>query len=59
MVGCKCIVKNRDTNVMVHTDDDDRNGCPLCIDVGLEDVDSTVTSFFGGSQRYSDMVPSF
>lgn len=59
VVGCKCMGKCRDgPNVRVRNNED-AVANPLCIGVGLEDVDSIVTSFFGGSQRScSDMVPA-
>ncbi|CAH1439579.1 unnamed protein product [Lactuca virosa] len=54
VVGCKCMGKCRDApNVRVG------NGGPVCIGVGVEDVDSIVSNFFGGSRRCgSDMVPA-
>lgn len=59
VVGCKCMGKCRDApNVRVRTGNTDGNGDPLCIGVGLEDVDSIVTSFFGGSRSCSDIVPA-
>ncbi|KAJ0577396.1 putative Thioredoxin-like superfamily [Helianthus annuus] len=57
VVGCKCMGKCRDgPNVKVHSED----VAPavtnsLCIGVGLEDVETIVTNFFGGG---SDMVPA-
>ncbi|XP_076928304.1 diacylglycerol O-acyltransferase 3-like [Bidens hawaiensis] len=59
VVGCKCMGKCRDgPNVKVHTEEEAvRNS--LCIGVGLEDVDTIVANFFGGSERAcSVMVPA-
>nr|XP_043640202.1 diacylglycerol O-acyltransferase 3 [Erigeron canadensis] len=60
VVGCKCMGKCRDgPNVRVRNNNEDAGANPLCIGVGLEDVDSIVTNFFGASQRScSDMVPA-
>lgn len=59
VVGCKCMGKCRDgPNVRVRNNED-AVANPLCIGVGLEDVDSIVTNFFGVSQRScSEMVPA-
>ncbi|XP_071692981.1 diacylglycerol O-acyltransferase 3 [Rutidosis leptorrhynchoides] len=59
VVGCKCMGKCRDgPNVRVCTNVDDVAN-PLCIGVGLEDVESIVTNFFGGSHGSGpSMVPA-
>ncbi|KAL4579184.1 hypothetical protein LXL04_015321 [Taraxacum kok-saghyz] len=60
VVGCKCMGKCRNApNVRVKTSNGDGDGNPLCLGVGLEDVDSIVANFFGGNQRCgSDIVPA-
>ncbi|KAK1407818.1 hypothetical protein QVD17_39445 [Tagetes erecta] len=56
VVGCKCMGKCRDgPNVKVRSDEASVMSS-LCIGVGLEDVESIVTNFFGRSS--SDMVPA-
>ncbi|XP_076951143.1 diacylglycerol O-acyltransferase 3-like [Bidens hawaiensis] len=59
VVGCKCMGKCREgPNLKVHTEEEAVTNS-LCIGVGLEDVDTIVTNFFGGSQRScSVMVPA-
>ncbi|KAI7741875.1 hypothetical protein M8C21_032447 [Ambrosia artemisiifolia] len=61
VVGCKCMGKCRDgPNVMVRSEEvASPSTNSLCIGVGLEDIDSIVTNFFGGSHiSGSDMVPA-
>ncbi|MFS8034957.1 putative diacylglycerol O-acyltransferase [Helianthus anomalus] len=55
VVGCKCMGKCRDgPNVKVHSEDvEPAVTNSLCIGVGLEDVETIVTNFFGGG---SDMM---
>lgn len=59
VVGCKCMGKCKDgPNVRVRNEGDAVSS-PLCIGVGLEDVESIVTNFFGESRgSCSDMVPA-
>ncbi|XP_076933367.1 diacylglycerol O-acyltransferase 3-like [Bidens hawaiensis] len=64
VVGCKCMGKCREgPNVKVHTEEEEEAAAlrnpMLCIGVGLEDVDTIVANFFGGSDRScSVMVPA-
>ncbi|KAI7736583.1 hypothetical protein M8C21_028062 [Ambrosia artemisiifolia] len=61
VVGCKCMGKCSDgPNVMVRSEEvASPSTNSLCIEVGLEDIDSIVTNFFGGSHiSGSDMVPA-
>lgn len=59
VVGCKCMGKCKDgPNVRVRSEDG-ATASPLCIGVGLEDVDTIVTNFFGESHsQCSVMVPA-
>lgn len=59
VVGCKCMGKCRDApNVKLRTNNGDGSGDPLCVGVGLEDVDSIVANFFGGGRKSYGMLPA-